>query len=308
MKIFLTGGTGMVGRNLLTLNRMRAHDVYAPSRQEVNLADARAIRRAMNKFRPDIIVHAAGKVGGIDANRADPWSFMVENLAIGLNVITTAKETGVGRLLNIASSCIYPSNHSGHLTEEMLLTGPLEPTNEAYAIAKIVSLKMCTYAQKPTHASGVYKSIIPCNIFGPFDNFHPTNAHLLPAIIRKVHEARLKGDHSVEIWGDGSARREFMFAGDLADVILEACERYNELPMIMNVGTGVDFSVREYYEAARLIIGWEGDFTFDLSRPVGMRRKVVDISRQTEWGWQPRVTLHDGIALTYHAFLNGKVR
>lgn len=307
MKIFLTGGRGMVGKNVLMHERASAHEFLAPSRQELDLRDAGAVRRAIEAFQPDVVVHAAGKVGGIEANRADPWGFMVENVTIGLSVVTAAREAGVRRLVNLASSCIYPANHAGHLSEDMLLTGALEPTNEAYAVAKIAVLKLCAYARDAAQG-GAYKSIIPCNIFGPFDNFHPTNAHLLPAIIRKVHEARSTDCGSVEIWGDGSARREFMYAGDLADAIIEACERYDELPALMNVGTGVDFSILEYYEAARRVIGWEGGFSFDLSRPTGMKRKVVNVSRQAAWGWQPRVTLDEGIARTYQSFLEGKIK
>lgn len=307
MKILLTGGRGMVGMNVLQHARTAHHEWHAPSRQELDLLDAGAVMAAIERIQPDVIVHAAGKVGGIEANRADPWGFMVENVTIGLNVVTSARKAGVRKLVNLASSCIYPANYSTHLTEDMLLTGALEPTNEAYAVSKIAVLKLCAYAREAD--SGLeYKSIIPCNIFGPYDNFHPVRAHLLPAIIRKVHLARETHGRSVEIWGDGSARREFMYAGDLADAIIEACERYDEMPSLMNVGTGVDYSILEYYEAARRVLGWEGDFTFDLSRPTGMKRKVVDVSLQTSWGWCPQISLDDGIARTYQAFLERKVR
>ncbi len=307
MKILLTGGRGMVGMNVLQHPRAAHHEWHAPSRQELNLLDASAVLAAIERIQPDVIVHAAGKVGGIEANRADPWGFMVENVTIGLNVVTAARKAGVRKLVNLASSCIYPANHTVHLTEDMLLTGALEPTNEAYAVAKIAVLKLCAYAREAQ--SGLeYKSIIPCNIFGPYDNFHPVRAHLLPAIIRKVHEARESSSQTVEIWGDGSARREFMYAGDLADAIIEGCERYDEMPSLMNVGTGVDYSILEYYEAARHVLGWEGDFTFDLSRPTGMKRKVVDVSLQTSWGWRPQVSLDEGIARTYQSFLEGKIR
>lgn len=307
MKILLTGGSGMVGMNVLQHARAAHHEWHAPSRQELDLLDAGAVMAAVERIQPDVIVHAAGKVGGIEANRADPWGFMVENVTIGLNVVTSARKAGVCKLVNLASSCIYPANHTGHLTEDMLLTGALEPTNEAYAVAKIAVLKLCAYARE-AHSGLEYKSIIPCNIFGPYDNFHPVRAHLLPAIIRKVHEARETVGQSVEIWGDGSARREFMYVGDLADVIIEACERYDEMPPLMNVGTGVDYSILEYYEAARRVLGWEGEFTFDLSRPTGMKRKVVDVSLQTSWGWRPQVSLDEGIARTYQSFLEGKIR
>lgn len=307
MKILLTGGRGMVGMNVLQHARAARHEWHAPTRQEVDLMDAGTVLAAIERIQPDVIVHAAGKVGGIEANRADPWGFMVENVTIGLNVVTSARKAGVRKLVNLASSCIYPANHAGHLREDMLLTGALEPTNEAYAVAKIAVLKLCAYAREAS--SGLaYKSIIPCNIFGPYDNFHPVRAHLLPAIIRKVHEARESAGQSVEIWGDGSARREFMYVGDLADAIIEACERYDEMPLLMNVGTGVDYSILEYYEAARRVLGWEGEFTFDLSRPTGMKRKVVDVSLQTSWSWRPKVSLDEGIARTYQSFLEGKIR
>lgn len=307
MKILLTGGRGMVGTNVLQHARATHHEWHAPSRQELDLLDTNAVLAAIELIQPDVIVHAAGKVGGIEANRSDPWGFMVENVSIGLNVVTAARKAGVRKLVNLASSCIYPANHPGHLTEEMLLTGALEPTNEAYAVAKIAVLKLCSYVRE-AQSGFEYKSIIPCNIFGPYDNFHPVRAHLLPAIIRKVHESRESAGQSVEIWGDGSARREFMYAGDLADAIIEACERYDEMPSLMNVGTGVDYSILEYYEAARRVLGWDGDFTFDLSRPTGMKRKVVDVSLQTSWGWRPQVSLDEGIARTYQSFLEGKIR
>ena len=307
MKILLTGSNGMVGKNILNHARAHSHKFYTPSRSELDLKDANAVNKTILDIQPDIIIHAAGKVGGIEANRTDPWGFMVENVSIGLNIVTAAKKAGVKRLLNLASSCIYPANQSGHLTEEMLLTGALEPTNEAYAIAKIATLKLCAYARDDTREIN-YKSVIPCNIFGPFDNFDQTSAHLLPAIIRKIHVAQHNGDRSVEIWGDGTARREFMFAGDLADAILECCERYDDLPPLMNLGTGVDYSILEYYEAAKRTIGWSGDFHFNLSRPTGMKRKVVNIEKQTAWGWRPSVTLDQGILQTYDAFLKGKIR
>jgi GDP-L-fucose synthase len=307
MKILLTGGRGMVGMNIFNHRRASHHQLLAPSRHELNLLDAEAVLAEIERIQPDVIVHAAGKVGGIEANRADPWGFLVENLNIGLNVVTAARKAGVTKLVNLASSCIYPANQGGRLKEDMLLTGTLEPTNEAYAIAKIAVLKLCSFAND-AQTGLEYKSIIPCNIFGPYDNFHPVRAHLLPAIIRKVHEARQSAQQTVEIWGDGSVRREFMYAGDLADAIFEACERYDEMPSLMNVGTGVDHSVLEYYEAVRRVLGWKGDFTFDLSRPTGMKRKVVDVSLQTLWGWRPQVSLEDGIANTYQSFLEGRSR
>ena len=307
MKILLTGGWGMMGMNVLQHARAAHQDWHAPSRQELNLLDASAVLAAIERVQPDVIVHAAGKVGGIEANRADPWGFMAHNVTIGLNVVTAARKAGVRKLVNLASSCIYPANHAGHLTEDILLTGALETTNEAYSVAKIAVLKLCANA-RDSQSELEYKTIIPCNIFGPYDNFHPVRAHSLPAIIRKVHEAKDSSGQTVEIWGDVSARREFTYTGDLADAIMKACERYDGMPLLMNVGTEVDYSILEYYEAVRRVLGWEGDFTFDLSRPNGMKRKVFDVSLQTSWGRRPQVSPDEGIARTYQSFLEGKIR
>lgn len=302
MKIFLTGGHGMVGQNFRAL-AASSHEVHAPARAQLDLRDKARVLEFVGDLRPDLIVHAAGRVGGIAANMADPYAFLIENLEIGANVAEAAVSHRIPRLLNLGSSCIYPRDVDGELREEMILTGPMEPTNEGYALAKVAMLRLCEFANRQ-HPGLQYKTLIPCNLYGLHDNFHPTSAHLIPAIIRKVHEAKQQSLPTVEIWGDGSARREFMYTGDLAECMLVAIDRFDSLPVLMNVGVGRDHSVLDYYRAVVDVIGWSGEFRFDLSKPTGMRRKLVSVERQTAWGWQPRTSLREGIELTYRHFLS----
>lgn len=301
-RIFLTGGRGMVGRNIIEHPLSSAFEWHAPGRQDLDLTCKQAVRDYISDVRPDLVIHAAGKVGGISANIADPYGFLVENLEVGINVVAAAAAAGVPRLLNLGSSCIYPKDVDGFLREDMILSGPLEPTNEGYALAKIAALRLCQFATANS-AGRHYKTLIPCNLFGPHDKFDPHQAHLIPAIIRKVHEAKVSGSGTVEIWGDGTARREFMFAADLAEAVLRAAHDFDSLPDIMNVGVGRDHTVLEYYEAVAAVVGWRGSFTFDLSKPAGMRRKIVDVTRQTTWGWSPTTTLEVGIRATYDFYL-----
>ena len=273
----------------------------APSRAELDLQDAAAVERYFETHRPDAVVHAAGRVGGIQANIANPVEFLVENADIGRNVVLGARAAGVTQLLNLASSCVYPRDHDGPLTEDMILTGSLEPTNEGYALAKIMTLKLCQYVRR-ADPSLDYKTILPCNLYGRHDKFDPVHSHLIPAIIRKVHTAKLEHLPTVEIWGDGSARREFMYAGDLADALVKALGSMETLPELINIGLGHDHTILEYYTAVASVLGWKGEFTFDLARPVGMKRKLVDTSRQEQWGWQPSTSLLEGIAATYHHY------
>ena len=300
LRILLTGGHGMVGRNLRAHPKAQAFEIVAPPRAELDLRDKAAVGAFLRRTAPDLVVHAAGRVGGIQANIEDPLGFLLENLEISTNLVSGALEAGVERFLNLASSCIYPCDHDGPLREEMILGGPLEPTNEGYAVAKIAALKLCEYAAA---AGRRYKTIIPCNLYGPHDDFDLRTAHLLPAIVHKVHVAKRDGARTVEIWGDGSARREFMYAGDLADAVLTLAARFDDAPTLMNVGLGEDHSVLEYYQAVAAVVGWHGDFAFDRSKPVGMRRKLLDVSRQAAWGWRPGWTLEAGIRATYEHFL-----
>lgn len=301
-KLFLTGGGGMVGRNIREHAAASGWQVLAPGSAEVDLTDARQTADYIAAHEPDVIVHAAGRVGGIQANMAHPVAFLEQNIAIGRNVIMGARAAGVSRLINLASTCMYPAEGQNPLREESILTGPLEPTNEGYAIAKIMAMKLCDYirAEEP---DAQYKTLIPCNLYGPYDKFDPKASHLLPAIIHKVHEAKQTGADTVEIWGDGTARREFMYAGDLADAVWKAVQDPASLPGAMNIGLGHDHSINDYYATVAGVIGWQGTFTHDLSRPVGMKQKLCATDRQTAWGWQAPTTLRDGIAKTYRHYL-----
>ena len=227
-----------------------------------------------------------------------PVAFLTENWDMGRNVVMAARQAGITRLINLGSSCMYPRDLDRPLKEEDLLSGPLEPTNEAYAIAKSAVQRLAAYvgAEDPRFR---YKTLIPCNLYGRYDAFDPARSHLAAAAIAKLHHARETGAATVDIWGDGSARREFLFAGDLADAILSVVERYDSCPPVMNVGTGRDHTVDEYYRAAAAAVGYSGGFRHDLSKPVGMRRKVMDVSLAHNWGCTAKTDLTAGLANTY---------
>jgi GDP-L-fucose synthase len=301
-RLLVTGGNGMVGRNLREHPAAAGWQVLAPGRAELDLTDAAAVARWFADHRPDAVVHAAGLVGGIQANIAQPVAFLAVNAAIGQNVILAARQAGVRRVLNLASSCMYPRGLEVPLQEDMILTGELEPTNEGYALAKILATRLCQYIRREDPGLQ-YKTLIPCNLYGRHDHFDPARSHLVPAVIRKLHEARQAGAATVEIWGDGTARREFLYAGDLADAVLRALDDIDHLPDLMNIGLGQDHSINDYYHVAARVIGYSGGFVHDLTRPVGMRRKLSDISRQTAWGWQAPTDLETGLARTYEFFL-----
>lgn len=301
-KLMITGGRGMVGRNIVEHARAAEWDVLAPGRAELDLMDRAAVDAYMATHQPDLIIHAAGKVGGIRANMAEPVEFLDQNVMIGRNVIMAARAAGVKRLINLGSTCIYPRNAPNPLGEDLLLTGELEPTNEGYALAKIMALRLCQYIRSED-PSFLYKTLIPCNLFGKHDKFDPKNSHLVPAIIHKVHQAQQSGDATVEIWGDGTARREFMYAEDLVDAIFRAADTLEELPDLINIGVGDDKSINDFYQVVAEVIGWKGAFTHDLSKPAGMARKLSDTRRQQAWGWAPQTSLEEGIAKTYQHYL-----
>jgi len=298
MKIFLTGGTGMVGRNILEHAESNKHTFVAPTRQELNLLDRNAVRVLLSQEMPDLIIHSAGLVGGIQANIKNPVDFLLKNVDMGLNVISSAASVGVKSLINLGSSCMYPREGDNPLNESLILQGELEPTNEGYALAKIVSTRLCEYIVREDSTKN-YKTIIPCNLYGRHDKYGKTNSHLIPAVIRKIHEAKVAGSKTVSIWGDGTARREFMNATDLASFIYFAIDRLEQIPQNLNVGLGRDYSIDEYYRAVASIVGFTGSFEYDLDKPVGMRQKLVDISQLDSLGWRYRINLTDGISEAY---------
>lgn len=296
--VLLTGGYGMVGRNILEHPSAQDWNIIFPGSSELDLTDYKSTFAYVDALRPDIVIHAAGKVGGIQANIAHPVDFLVKNMDMGRNIVLASRKVGVKRLLNLGSSCMYPRNSSNPLTEEMILQGELEPTNEGYALAKIMTERLCRYinTEDPEYA---FKTLIPCNLYGRHDKFEPEHSHLIPAIIHKIHNAIEAGHAAVEIWGDGSARREFMYAGDFAEVVMRSLDYFDSLPMVMNVGLGHDYSINEYYRTVAEVMGYKGNFTHDLSKPAGMKQKLVSIEKQLAWGWLPNVTLAEGITETY---------
>lgn len=305
MRILLTGSSGMVGQNLLEHQSAAGFDFLTPSSQELDLLNRNSVADYLHQMKPDMVIHAAGRVGGIQANMADPVGFLVENSLMGIHVINEAHRAGIRYCINLASSCMYPRQAPNPLNEEMILTGELEPTNEGYALAKITATRLCQYISQ-MDLSKSYTTLIPCNLYGRHDKFDPLNSHMIPAVIRKIHEAREADVPNVEIWGDGEARREFMYASDLADCVFTVIEKMvngRALPPLMNVGIDTDYSINEYYRAVADVLGYEGEFVHDLERPVGMRQKLIDSSRIRANGWKATTSLHEGIRRTYDYFL-----
>jgi GDP-L-fucose synthase len=301
MKILVTGGSGMVGKNILDLLTTNPdYILFYPSSKELNLLKKNEVVNYLKRTSPEIVIHCAGLVGGIQANIKHPFSFLNTNLQMGINLINGSIEHGVLKFINIGSSCMYPKDRDEPLKEEDLLSGPLEATNEGYAISKITVAKLCEYASKQFGLN--YKTIIPCNLYGKYDKFDPFNSHMIPAVIRKLHNA--KNNNSIaEIWGNGKARREFMYAEDLADFIAFAIENYDRLDGYMNVGLGYDYSILEYYEQIAKVVGYQGRFIFNESQPVGMQKKLCSIEKQNALGWEPKYSLIDGIKKTNDFFL-----
>jgi GDP-L-fucose synthase len=300
--ILLTGGNGMVGRNFLDACARRGLPVLAPSRRDLDLLDAGATAAYLGMHRPDIVIHAAGRVGGIQANIAAPVAFLTENWAMGQNLVLAARAAGIPSLINLGSSCMYPADSPDPLKEEQILSGALEPTNEGYAIAKCAVARLCQYVSRED-GRFAYKTIIPSNLYGPHDSFDPARSHLVPAIIHKLHQAKMSGAETVEIWGTGEARREFLYAGDLAEALIAAVGDFDSLPDLLNIGTGRDVTVNEHYAIAAEVIGWQGRFVHDLEKPAGMRRKLLDVSRAAAWGFRAKTSLSEGIALAYQYYL-----
>jgi GDP-L-fucose synthase len=305
MKIFITGGSGMVGRNILEHPKTEEHEIIAPARKDLDLLDRPSILNSLVNFKPDFVIHCAGRVGGIQANMANPVAFLRDNTDIGLNVIEASLKAGVTNFINLGSSCMYPRKAENPLREDEILKGELEPTNEGYALAKIVAAKFCEYIAKENDSKN-YKTIIPCNLYGRHDHFDPNTSHLIPSVIKKLHDAKMDGRGVIDIWGDGSARREFMYAEDLADFIFFAIDNFERMPQNLNLGLGHDYSINEYYTAIASVIGYSGQFENDLSKPVGMRQKIVDITELKQFGWSHKTSLVNGIRQAYEFYIRGK--
>jgi GDP-L-fucose synthase len=300
-KLLITGSNGMVGRNIAEFSKAKKYVLLTPSSKEFNLLDRTNVDTYIHKNRPDIIIHCAGIVGGIQANMANPVKFLLENTQMALNIIMASKEAGIKQFINMSSSCMYPREAVNPLGEELILKGELEPTNEGYAIAKITATRLCEYINRED-SSYVYKTVIPCNLYGKYDKFDPKHSHMLPAVIKKVHEAKMANVDS-DIWGSGEARREFMYAEDLADFIYYALENFEKMPQNINVGLGHDYTINEYYQAIADVIDFKGKFMYDLSKPIGMKQKLIDDTKLKEFGWNYKTSLQDGIKKTYEYYL-----
>ncbi len=301
--IYLSGGSGMVGRNIIDHNESNNYKILSPKSSDLNLLNYKNIENFISDNRPDIIIHTAGVVGGIQANIDNPTKFLVENLQMGINILTVSKKMNVKNFINLSSSCMYPRNSNIPLSEDKILTGELEPTNEGYALAKISTTKLCEYINSEDN-SLLYKTIIPCNLYGKYDNFSNNSSHMIPAVIKKIHEAKKNNLEFVEIWGDGLASREFMYASDLADFIYFAIKNFNKMPQNINVGIGKDHTINEYYKTIADIIGFKGKFKNNLTKPTGMKKKLIDNKKLKEFGWSHTISLEHGIEETYKYYLD----
>jgi GDP-L-fucose synthase len=299
-RIFVAGHRGMVGAALMRRLARENAEIVTATRAEVDLRDAGAVRKFLESEKPDAIVLAAAKVGGILANDTYPAEFLRDNLVIEANVVHEAHRADINRLVFLGSSCIYPKFAPQPISEDALLTGPLEPTNEWYAIAKIAGIKLCQAYRRQYGRH--YISVMPCNLYGPFDNFDLAKSHVLPALMRKFHEAKLAGRDEVVVWGTGTPLREFLHVDDLADGTIFLLNTYDGAEPV-NCGAGSDLSIRELAEKIGRIVGFEGRLVFDTSKPDGTPRKLIDSSRINGLGWKPRIGLDEGISSTYQWFL-----
>lgn len=302
--IFVAGHRGMVGS---AIHRRLSKDgftrVLGRTRAELDLLDRHAVRAFFEKERPAVVVDAAAKVGGILANNEQPVEFLLQNLTIQNNLIEAAADFGTRKLLFLGSSCIYPKMAPQPISEDSLLTGPLEPTNDAYAMAKIAGIKLCqSYARE---YGKNFISGMPTNLYGPHDNYDLHNSHVLPAFIRKVHEAKQAAAKSITVWGTGTPRREFLHTDDLADACLFLLENYDQ-PDLINIGCGEDVTIRELAETVCDVLGFDGSLEFDASKPDGTPRKLLDISKIKSLGWSPKIPLRDGIADAYRWFVENQ--
>jgi GDP-L-fucose synthase len=299
-KIYVAGHLGLVGSAVVRALRARGYkNLILVAHREMDLTDQRSVSAFFERERPEAVIMAAARVGGINANNTRPAEFIRDNLLIQDNVIDAAYRAGVAKLVFLGSSCIYPKLAPQPIKEDSLLTGPLEPTNQWYAIAKIAGVKMCQAYRRQYGFNAI--SLMPTNLYGPGDNFDLQNSHVLPALIRRFHEAKLRGDASLTVWGTGTPRREFLHVDDLADAVIYLLNTYDD-EAIVNIGWGEDVTIRELAEVVASVAGFRGRLEFDPSKPDGTPRKLLDTSRLTALGWVPKIKLRAGIEDTYAWF------
>jgi GDP-L-fucose synthase len=303
-KIFVAGHTGMVGSAIWRLLEARgAEQLIGVSSKDLDLRDQAAVNWFFEDQQPEIVIDAAAKVGGILANDSYPYEFLMDNLRIQNNLIDAAYKNNVERFMFLGSSCVYPKKAAQPIKEEYLLTGPLEGTNESYAVAKISGIKACEAIFNKTGRQ--FSSIMPSNLYGPFDNFDLTSSHVLPAMIRKFHDSKINGNQPVKLWGTGEPMREFLHVEDLADAVLFLLDKDVEHP-ILNIGTGIDIPIKKLAVMVQSVVGHEGDILWDLDKPDGTPRKVMDVSKINEMGWTHRLSLIEGITQTYKWYLQNQ--
>ena len=300
--VLVTGGSGMLGRHLVPLLEETGHVVYSPDREELDLTDSRATMKFLKTIHVDAVIHCAAYVSGIASNTATKHHSFDSNVMMGLNLIRACIELEIKNLINVGSATVYPNEAPQPLRENSLGDGTFEGPIEGYALSKYVVYRACVMANEQHEVS--FKTIHPCNLFGPYDNFSLETGHMLPAILHRMHQAKENGDKSIVIWGDGTAKREFLYAPDLADFLNTALLRFAELPEVMNVGSGVEVSVNEMHQHMAKVIGYNGELQHDLTRPVGRKRRYLELSRQKEFGWSPKTPFEEALMLT-HDYLRG---
>ncbi|MGA0379347.1 MAG: NAD-dependent epimerase/dehydratase family protein [Candidatus Poseidoniaceae archaeon] len=295
--VLVTGASGMLGQHLVPMLEDKGHRVLAPSREDVDLTDADAIQAYIQSTTIDAVVHCAAYVAGIASSRASKHHSFDANVSMGMNLIRSCLESGITTLLNVGSATVYPSEAPQPLSESSLGQGAFEGPIEGYALSKYVVYRACAMANEQHNVS--YKTLLPCNLFGPYDNFSLETGHMLPAILHRMHQAKEQNNSPIVIWGDGSAKREFLYAPDLADFICFALDNFESLPEVMNVGSGVEVSVNEMHEHMAKITGYTGELKHDFDKPVGRLRRYLNLQYQQQLGWSPKTPFEEALAITY---------
>ena len=295
--VLVTGASGMLGQHLVPMLEDKGHRVLAPSREDVDLTDADATQAYIQSTTIDAVVHCAAYVAGIASSRASKHHSFDANVSMGMNLIRSSLESGITTLLNVGSATVYPSEAPQPLSESSLGQGAFEGPIEGYALSKYVVYRACAMANEQHNVS--YKTVLPCNLFGPYDNFSLETGHMLPAILHRMHQAKEQNNSPIVIWGDGSAKREFLYAPDLADFICFALDNFESLPEVMNVGSGVEVSVNELHEHMAKVTGYTGELKHDFDKPVGRSRRYLNLQYQQQLGWSPKTPFKEALAITY---------